>query len=349
VRRPKDRDFVQTRDGFIWCLVGYLHPPDRYTAYLKYTPAASGRWGRGASRFRRELEYYHVRTVTATLDFLRAHAPHYLAFDPVQQLTFSFVPRDAVATYFRPEERLREIVLAPADPLEKDVEALVTLLCAHGGLRAEAFGITGSILLEIHDPSFSDIDLLVYGREAAARVREAVGRLRGGPLAAIRPERLDRWRDETARRFALSPGDILRLEARRWNYFEFRGRYVSVHPTRRDDEIGEEYGSVAYRPVGVATVEATVADASDSIFLPARYALGDVTVREGPPCDLRELISYEGLYCHAADAGDRIVARGMIEQIDQGPHRLVVGAAGVADGGYITLLRDPSDAARAAR
>jgi len=41
-RRPKDRDFVETAEGFFFCLVGYLHPPDRYTAYLKYTPAESG-------------------------------------------------------------------------------------------------------------------------------------------------------------------------------------------------------------------------------------------------------------------------------------------------------------------
>ena len=42
-RPPKDRDFVETAEGFFFCLVGYLHPPDRYTAYLKYTPAESGR------------------------------------------------------------------------------------------------------------------------------------------------------------------------------------------------------------------------------------------------------------------------------------------------------------------
>src|SRR5947199_7270211 len=43
-RRPKDRDFVETREGFFFCLVGYVHPPDRYLAYLKYTPAAAGKW-----------------------------------------------------------------------------------------------------------------------------------------------------------------------------------------------------------------------------------------------------------------------------------------------------------------
>jgi len=42
-RKPKDRDFVETLEGLLFCVVGYLHPPDKYTAYLKYSPAAEGR------------------------------------------------------------------------------------------------------------------------------------------------------------------------------------------------------------------------------------------------------------------------------------------------------------------
>jgi len=362
MRGPKDRDFVETEDGFIWCVVGYLHPHDRYTAYLKYTPAETGRWKRARDEgedkretiyYHRELEYYHVRNVAKTLEFLNVHYPRYVGFDQTQNLTFSFVPRDAVIRYYRPEERLQAILAAPADPLEKDVEVLVSLLVAAGGPYTTAFGITGSILLSMHDPSFSDIDLLVYGREATARVRAAVSGLRGGPIREVAQDRMNRWRSETAARFGLGPDDIAHLEARRWNYFQFRDRYVSVHPTRRDDEIDETYGQHTYRALGVATIEAQVMDAEDSIFLPARYALRDVVVREGRslrPFDkaqgglrsgqaweIATLVSFEGLYCQAADPGDRIVARGVVEQVDDGSCRLVVGAAGLPDGGYLKL------------
>ncbi len=335
MRQPKDRDFVETNEGFLFCLAGYLHPPDRYTAYLKYTPAEAGRWARGTVHFRRELEYYHVRNVAKTLEFLRTHHPRYISFDPVRNLSFSFVPRETVTTYYRPEERLQAILAAPADPLEKDVEALVSLLVGAGGPGPEAFGITGSILLKIHDPSFSDIDLLVYGRDATARVRVALSVLKGRAIQSVASNRLTRWRAETAGRFGLAPEDVAHLEARRWNYFQFRDRYVSIHPTRRDDEIQETYGQHRYRSVGVATIEATVADGADSIFLPACYTLADVRIREGGHWPITELVSYEGLYCQAADRGDRIVASGVIEQVDDGPCRLVVGAAGLPDGGFV--------------
>jgi len=78
MRRPKDRDFVETEEGFLFCLVGYVHPADRYTAYLKYTPAASGRWARGGSCYRRELPYYHVRNVAATVAFLASPQAGYI-------------------------------------------------------------------------------------------------------------------------------------------------------------------------------------------------------------------------------------------------------------------------------
>jgi predicted nucleotidyltransferase len=32
VRRPRDRDFVETADGLFFCVIGYVHPPARYAA-----------------------------------------------------------------------------------------------------------------------------------------------------------------------------------------------------------------------------------------------------------------------------------------------------------------------------
>jgi len=52
-RKPKDKDFVETKECLFFCVVGYLHPPDAFTAYLKYRPEAGGRWQRAARSFHR--------------------------------------------------------------------------------------------------------------------------------------------------------------------------------------------------------------------------------------------------------------------------------------------------------
>jgi len=339
MRRPKDRDFLETIEGLIFCVVGYLHPPDRYTAYLKYLPAEAGKWQRGGTFYHRSLPYYHVRSVQETLAFLEAHYPHYIFADPVQGLTFSFVPTHRVRQYFVPAERLAELLTDPRDPLEKDVSELVEILTQASGLSPQALGITGSILLGMHNPTFSDIDLTVYGRAQALALRSTLDRLRGTWFQALDQGRRRQWRTETAVRFGLAPEDVAYLDTRRWNYFLFRGRYVSVHPTREDGEILEEYGDRRYEARGAATVEATVVETSEALFLPAIYRLDDVRVIEGAASDVETLVSFEGLYCNAADPGDRIVARGEVETATGAAPRLVVGAASLPDGGFVKVTR----------
>jgi len=336
-RRPKDRDFVETLEGFFFCLVGYLHPADRYTAYLKYTPAERGRWARGDVHYHRELAYYHVNNVVATLAFLERDHPRYVWRDPVQGLRFSFVPREAVRRYYAPEAALARILDRPADPLEREAAALVEVLAPAAGVPADSFGITGSVLLGIHDPAFSDIDLIVRGADAALRVKRAIGRLADRPLLPLEPERLARWRADTAERFALTPAELAHVESRRWHYFRFGDRYVSVHATRRDDEIREAYGERTYRLLRPVTVDATIADARESLFLPAVYRVADARV-DGRPLPVGEIVSYEGLFCDFADPGERVRARGALEEASDGSLRVVIGTAAIPDGGALSLF-----------
>jgi hypothetical protein len=338
MRRPKDRDFVETTEGLFFCLVGYLHPPGRYAAYLKYAPASEGKWARGDVAYRRTLPYYHVRHVQQTLAWLEVEHPRYLWTDPATGLRFSHVPLEAVARHYVPERRLAEIVADPRDPLERETRDLVTLLADRAGLPFEAFGVSGSILLGLHDPTFSDIDLLVYGADSARRLRVVIDGLAGDGLVALPEERRARWRADTASRFGLDADAVADLDRRRWHYRLFRGRYVSLHATRADEEIREAYGDRRYTPLGPAVAEARVTDARESLFLPAVYQVADVRWLEGGSGALDEVVSFEGLYCGAADAGERILVAGYLEAEQAGSRRLVVGSGFLPDGGSLRVV-----------
>jgi hypothetical protein len=341
VRPPKDRDFVETTEGLIFCVVGYVHPPGRYAAYLKYTPAGAGKWARGDVAYRRELPYYHVRHVHRTLEWLETEHPRYLWTDPATGLRFSHVPVDAVARYHVPERRLAEIVAGPADRLETETRDLATLLAGAAGLPLEALGVSGSVLLGLHNPDFSDIDLLIYGGESLRRLRAVIDRLEGEGLVPLPEDRRARWRAETSSRFGLDPEWVADLETRRWHYRLFRGRYVSLHATRADDEIREAYGDRRYAPLGRAVVEARVTDASDAMFLPAVYRVEDVRWHEGGPGPLEEIVAFEGLYSGAAETGERVRAVGHLEAERAGGRRLVVGSGFLPDGGSLRVLESP--------
>lgn len=342
MRKPKDRDFIQTVEGMLFCVTGYLHPPDKYTAYLKYSPAAVGKWKSGEIFYRREMSYYHVRNVAAMLEFLAQNYPHYVHYCPVRGINFSMIPHQYVREYYRPEERLAAILAHPRDPLEEEVCEMVSEITRYAGIAAADLGITGSILLGIHDPRFSDIDLTIYGLHNALRLQAMIREGRSERFRPVGEAERRTWAQNIARRFPLTYEQARYLADRRWRYGYFGGRYFSLHPTRRDEEIAEEYGDHFYRDRGVVRIAATVVDASEAMFLPAIYRLGEVTIlaREadvpGGDLAIEELVSYEGLYCEAADAGDAIEAYGKLEQIDEGQrYRLVVGTTALQGAGYI--------------
>ncbi len=338
-RKPKDRDFIETKEGMFFCVTDYLHPPSKYTAYLKYSPAPAGRWKSGEVHYRRELEYYHVSQVGDTIASLERNYPHYVHHCPVRDIRFSMIPQEYVKKYYLPEQRLREILDIHRDPLEEEVCAFVSEIIACAGIKEEDFGITGSILLGIHNPEFSDIDLLVYSLENAVKVRAALKEGRSVQIRSVTGETLEEWCASVVEHFPLSYEEVRYLAARRWNYGFFGDRYFSVHPTRTDDEIRESYGDRVYRGKGVARIRAIVSDVSEALFTPALYRIEEVEVIDGEGAlPLKEIVSYEGLYRDVVDTGAEIDARGKVESVNGQYDRLVIGTTRLGGRGYLKPL-----------
>lgn len=340
-RKPKDRDFIETKEGMFFCVAGYLHPPDKYTAYLKYSPAPVGKWKSGGIYYHRELEYYHVGKVADTIAYLERNYPHYVHYCPVRGIKFSMIPQGYVKRYYFPEQRRQQILETPRDAFEEEVYAFVSEIMACTGIREDDLGITGSILLGIHNPEFSDVDLLVYGLENALKVRAALKEGRSAKIRPVMGEALEEWCASVARHFPLSYEEARYFGGRRWNYGFFKGRYFSIHPTRTDDEIREKYGDRIYREKGVARIRTVVLDASEALFMPALYRIEEVEVMEGgvgvqhDALPLREVISFEGLYRDVVDSGEEIEARGKLESVNERYCRLVIGTTALKGEGYI--------------
>ncbi len=335
MERPKDRDFVGTVEGLLFCVVGYLHPPDRYTAYLKYVPSPDGRWSRKGTRYARVIPYYHVSQVENTYALLRERYPQYLFRCSVRNITISSVPRASVETYYHPRRRLRSLLAGGAgDALERKLIDLVTLLSDISGIREGDLGVTGSLLTRSHNPEFSDIDLTVYGQAASRRLKEALieARREGGEVQPYGRERLEAWSRSRSRRFPLSFEKLMGFAERRWNYGVYRDTYFSVHPVRTDGEITEGYGDRVYRQRGVVAGTAEVTDSRESIYLPAIYQVDNVEAEA--PGEVEQIVSYEGLFCDIFEEGDRVEFRGILEQVsgDRDYYRVVVGAAGSSTG-----------------
>lgn len=342
MEKPKDKDYLKTEENLIFCVVGYLHPPEGFTAFLKYLPYPDGKWGRGLKRFKRALTYYHVTQVEATYELLEERYPYYLCQCPVRGIKLSIVPQEKVMQYYRPRDRLQTLMEGgPSDPLEERLTKLVRLLCEASELNLIDFGVTGSLLLKIHNPQFSDIDLTVHGLKASKRIREA---LRGGIDGIKAPPRawLKDWCSRRVDRVHLSFEDLLQIAERRWSQGFYEGTYFSIHPVRTDDEIREEYGRRLYRRLGLVEGNAVMRDTHESLYTPAIYRVEDATIKGEMRgvSEVEEVVSFEGLYSGIFEEGEHIEFGGVLERVEERDkvyHRVVIGAAD-SGGGYIRFV-----------
>lgn len=328
--KPKDRDFIETVEGMFFCVVGYLHPPDRYTVYLKYLPAPYGKWSRDGTRYTRTLDYYDVSQVENTYRYIKENHPQYLFHCPVRNIEISAIPRTRVKKYYDPRKRLTSIKKSgPNDSLEAKLLELTDYLEQKTGTTGQ-IGVTGSILTGSHNPKFSDIDLTVYGLETSIIVKriilEAVEE--NDNIKGSTREEKQKWIKSRSERFPLTCEELEKISAIRWNYGYFKGTYFSVHPTRKDEEIIESYGDSAYKKVGEVHGTATVVNNNESMFLPAIYKIDEVEL-DSETVDVTQLVSFEGLYGSLFENGEKIKFNGMLEKVTgkKEYHRVIIGGA----------------------
>jgi hypothetical protein len=261
----------------------------------------------------------------------------------------SFVPTDYIEKHFKPEERLREILENSAqDELESKVIKLVKLISKESNVPLNSFGITGSILINIHRVEFSDIDLIIYGKDNSYKVKETLLNLYRDSASNVRKfskVEFKEWCVKVSSLYRLELDDARKICERKWNRGIFDGTLFSIHPVKVEEEISSSYDDFVFRPVGIVKVRATVVNAENSIFNPAIYEISQVKIVEGPKINgnIKEVVSYEGLYSDIAREGEKIEVRGKLENIinrtvGTSYYRILIGSPEANGSDYLRLL-----------
>ncbi len=323
--RAREGDFVESSDGLLLDVKGLLHPPDRVVAYLRYYPDNRGTRSRGGVR------YVKVYDLTKRRLLLEKRWPRYLYYDAMQGRELQGVPKDSILAPHLPKRRLVTLLRSRRkDALEANATKLVKVLAQESGLPLDCFGVSGSLLVDLHRRD-SDLDIIVYGATAAKRVQRALFDLieDNRIFHAYRPRDLKRLYLRRDLREALTFRDFEMQEHRKL----FQGRFLSheyfVRCVKNWGEITERYGDAQCAPIGEYTVSAEVIVDEESLLTPCRYVIKHVEVLSGDPtCTPREVISFRGRFAEQAIRGERVLARGRLERVrSEGSeyYRLVVG------------------------
>jgi Uncharacterized protein conserved in archaea len=107
---PRDRDVFVTVEGWIFTVLGDVHPPKRIWSYLKYVPGA-GPWRDASGKtYRRVFTTYTVREMLSIMEDLRTSRPEYVYYDQTVGNEVIAPPVDAITGYWRTSEGLRRLV-----------------------------------------------------------------------------------------------------------------------------------------------------------------------------------------------------------------------------------------------
>jgi predicted nucleotidyltransferase len=333
----RDRDFIRSKESFFFCVVGPYHPSNRVIAYVKYMPSDAGKWKDKRTHYQRVMRAYTIPNLLETFSLLRRRHSQYLFCSELYGITMTAVPHKYIAQHYKPEEKLTQILQAThKDALQEKLAEFVKFLSKKSGVAMGFFGVTGSILLDIHNPEFSDIDVTIYGLRNSLALKKALAQIYAEPSSPIKRFEstiLDEWCRKKTEHFPLSFEDAKRIYKRKWNIGLFDGTLFSIHPAKLEEELTEKYGDKSFHSEGQVTVRAMVADDSESLFLPCVYRVRDAEVLEGTPksVDVEEVVSYESLYDSLAQTGEELIAKGKLEHVldnrnGRTYHRLLVGS-----------------------
>ena len=346
MRGFRDRDFLQTIEGFFFCVIGPVHPADRVISYIKYVPSESGVWGRDKQKFSRILQKYTIPNLLQTFNYLEINYPHYMFYSPVNNITITAVPYNKIKRHFQPEQKLAQLRQAQKrDSLQEKLIRFTLFLAETAGLSKNSFGVTGSLLLDIHQLTFSDIDMIVYGVKDSWALKKVLTEKDGsGAMKRLEGKALEKWGVKKSMEYPLTANEAVKLYERKWNLGSFENTWVSIHPVKLESEVTEKYAEKRYTPCGQVTIEAFVSNNVDSIFLPATYQIEEVEFLDNrPSVNVTEVVTYEGLYSSVAENGEKIRVKGKLERVKEKGnsrerYRVLVGSPEGKGTEYIKLV-----------
>lgn len=308
---PIEGDVFKDISGIFFDVKGIVYPPDKVIAFPRFVPDPSG------NRKHEGLAYKKIYAFSTRFEFLERKFPQYVLYDPVFDEKLCEVPFENVKEYYKPVDRLQELRLSDElDELETFALTFLDRLKDRIGVPWSKIGISGSLLTKLYTPN-SDIDPIVYGSENCHNVYQALKAMLEDEKSVPRfysneeLEELYRFRFEGTR---VSFEDFVRTESRKVLQGKFEGRDYFMRFVKWN-QTEERYGTVRYKNVGYAKIEAEIEDDSEAIFTPNRYKIRNVNILEGVRFPIEEIASFRGRFCEQAKKGEAVIAQGKVERV----------------------------------
>ena len=325
----RDRDSVLTKEGLLFRVFGYNHPPNAYLCDAEYasskifqsTDPRAPRDGKKTERF---YKFYNDEG----MKFTAKNYPHYMLYHEMLGLEFVGINEKDIQEVHKPQERLGELLnQGPTDELLAAMERTLKIATDNSGLSTQDFGVFGSMLHAFHHPKYSDIDFTIYGKEQNTKMRQTLQELYEDQTSGLSNEfASDQVMDGKRWLFTnFDVKDFMWHQRRKQIYglYDDRknsGRVIKAEfePVKNWEEIVNEYNArhcITKR--GWAKIKARVTADDNGPFIPSVYEIEPLEVLEGPRAagEVTRVFSYMEEFRQQVHKDEVIIVEGNLEEV----------------------------------
>ena len=327
----RDRDAVITREGLIFRVFGYSHPPNAFICDAEYASAKvfTSKDPRAPRTGGNQIFYKFYNDEGWKL--VSARFPQYTVFHEMLGQRVVGIKQGDIAEVRKPEERLQALIKASSkDELQGATQRVLSIVLQRSGLSAVSFGVFGSMLHGFHHPKLSDIDLIVYGVRENAKIRETLQALYADSRSGFKNEfesdaamagKQWRFKNYTVKEFVWH-------QKRKQIYGLFNdaksGRPIKAEfePVKAWSEIASEYDSqTRILRKGWVKITARVTADTEAPFIPSVYGIKPLTVLNGTRDALEavRVVSYMEEFRVQAEKDETVTVEGNLEEV-MSPH-----------------------------
>ncbi|RAP44964.1 MAG: hypothetical protein BZ135_07000 [Methanosphaera sp. rholeuAM6] len=337
----RQRYFIKTKDGLFFAVTDNYHPDTHIISFLRYMPCEEG------DRVIDGVRYKKVSSDEA-YSFLNKNHPNYLFRWNIENKDSMGVPLEDIVEVLSPVDKLNEIISShDNDEFYDKIRLLASIFHEKAGIGYDDMGVSGSTLLNLQNPSTSDIDFIIFGLDNHRKAINLYSRLKNDADSPLDKISGKYWKDVYDKRIkddSMSFDEFIWYESRKNNRGLIGGTLFDISCSRNDSELRDS-GAVFSRVVCPMKIHCKIADDRYSYDAPAVYNVSDVQVLEGPCMNIENIVSFTHTYTGIVKNNEWVIASGVCEETTDNDsskmYNLIVGTTRESINEYVKLDTNP--------
>jgi predicted nucleotidyltransferase len=324
--RPlKDRDAIISKEGIIFRVYGYWHPPTGYFCDVEYAPSTIYRSNnpkairqQGKNTF---FKFYEHEGIT----YIKKKFPQYALYHvPIQEWLVGVTHNKVYRTRFPPIVLQQILSEEPKDELVRTLFNVLDTITDRSSLKTENFGVFGSLLHAFYHPRYSDIDLTIIGKKELYELLETLEEINKEKNTTLLNEfkNASLWSKSAWKFTELTMSEYGWYQRRKRIYNIFAGKNssrlikIEFEPVMKGGDCINEYDSTTkIRRLGMVEAYGTVINDDDSPYMPSIYEVEFDQIINSKVTDVRRIVSFVEEFRMQVRKSERIYVVGNLEQV----------------------------------